>query len=470
MKRTVFLFTILFSFLQQGIALPSPKDLYQNHRPAVCLVSFYQNIASDSKIGSYDKIKKYRIGILVNSTGLVMVSNDVYLVSLDFVSSGGSFLSGLPTDFRVKLDNGQEYPAQFLGKDDQAMVAFIQIQTPPEKEMKFPFVSFRETSRISVTDSIFVLELLTQNFNYAPLFTAHQVNAIVESPRRKFLVNNYLPALSAGGLVLNFKGEAIGVVINPSLDFSFDHDGEYEDYQKNFLEIAPSEWFWELIKDPPNMPENQIAQRSWLGIQMQALTKELKEYWKVPQDGGVVITKVFPESPAEKAKLQSGDIILAVDDSVLHITKEEETANLRNLILSIPPNTSIQLKIFRNGKTSNKRLTLIAAPKAIGLAESFPIPLLGFEIRELTRDVIFMDDLSLNTTGVFVYQVDRASPAGIAGLEVGDIIQEINEQKIENLLEAKKVITSLEKNSTKVYMIKLLSGHITRFVFLDLKK
>ncbi|OGB60378.1 MAG: hypothetical protein A2Y94_08245 [Caldithrix sp. RBG_13_44_9] len=464
-----FLIIILLLF-KYGITQLSPGDIYQNCKTAVCRVSFYQNIASDAKIGSYDKIKKYRIGILVNPTGLVMVSNDVYPVSLDFVSYGGSFLSGLPSDFQVKFDNGREYPAQFLGKDDQAMVAFIQIQAPPEEEIKFPFVSFRETSNIRVTDSLFVIELLTQNFNYTPLFTAHQVNAIVESPRRKFLVNNYLPALSAGGLVVNSKGEAIGVVINPSLNFSYNHDGEYEDYQKNFLEIAPSEWFLELIKDPPNMPENQIAQKSWLGIQMQALTKELKEYWKVPQEGGVVINKIFPESPAEKSKLQIGDIILAVDDSVLNITKEEETANLRNLVLSIPPKTTIQLKIFRNEKTLNKKLTLIAAPKAIGLAESFPIPQLGFEIRELTRDIIFLNDLPLNTPGVFVYQVDRASPAGIAGLEVGDIIQEINEQKIENLAEGKQLINDLQKSAPKIYMIKVLTGHMTRFVFLDLKK
>lgn len=465
-----FLIIIILLLFKYGITQLSPGDIYQNCKTAVCRVSFYQNIASDAKIGSYDKIKKYRIGILVNPTGLVMVSNDVYPVSLDFVSYGGSFLSGLPTDFQVKLDNGREYPAQFLGKDDQAMVAFIQIQATPEEEIKFPFVSFRENSNIRVTDSLFVIELLTQNFNYTPLFTAHQVNAIVESPRRKFLVNNYLPALSAGGLVVNSKGEATGVVINPSLNFSYDHDGEYEDYQKNFLEIAPSEWFWELIKDPPNMTENQIAQKSWLGIQMQALTKELREYWKVPQEGGVVINKIFPESPAEKSKLQIGDIILSVDDSVLHITKEEETANLRNLILSFPPQTTIQLKIIRSGKTLNKKLTLIAAPKAIGLAESFPIPQLGFEIRELTRDIIFLNDLSLNTPGVFVYQVDRASPAGIAGLEVGDIIQEINEQKIENLAEGKQLVNDLQKSAPKIYVIKVLTGHMTRFVFLDLKK
>jgi serine protease Do len=469
MKKTVLLFTILFLFFNRGITHPSPRDIYQNCRPAVCLVSFYQNIASDAKIGSFDKIKKYRIGVLVNSTGLVMVSNDVYPVSLDFVSSGGSFLSGLPTDFQIKLENGQEYPAQFLGKDDQAMVAFIQIQAPLTGT-QFPFVSFHETSGVNIADSIYVIELLTQNFNFTPLFTAHQINAIVESPRRKFLVNNYLPALSAGGLVMNSRGETIGVVINPSLDFSFDSGSEFEDFHKTFLEIAPSEWFLNLIQSPPNMPEKQLTQNAWLGIQMQALTKELQEYWKVPQEGGVVINKVFSESPAEKAKLQTGDVILAVEDSVLLITKEEQTANLRNLILSYPPNSSVQVKLFRNGKIINKKLTLIPAPKAIGVAESFPVPQLGFEIRELTRDIVFLNNLPLNTPGVFVYQVDRASPAGIAGLEIGDIIQEINGQKIDNLEKSKELINQLQKISQKIYMFRVLSGHMTRFVFLDLNK
>lgn len=468
MKKSLYLI-ILILFFQKGMSQLSPRDLYQKYRSAVCLVSFYQNIASDSKIGSFEKIKRYRIGILVDSSGLVMVSNDVYPVSMDFVSSGGSYLSSLPTDFQVKLDNGQEYPAQFLAKDDQAMVAFIHIQ-PSSPPMTFPYVTFYETVEVSVTDSIYVLELLTQNYNYAPLFTAHQINAIVESPRRKFLVNNYVPALSAGGLVVNTSGKAIGVVVNPSLEFSFDSVGDFEEYHKNFLEIAPSEWFINFIKNPPTVVESQMMAKSWLGIQMQALTKELKEYWKVPQEGGVIISKIFPESPAAQAKLQVGDIILAVNDSALLITKEEETANLRNLILSYPPHTSIQLKIFRDGKIFTKKLTLMAAPKAIGIAESYPVPQLGFEIRELTRDVIYMNDLPLSTTGVFVFQVDRASPAGIGGLKTGDIIQEINGNKIENFTDAKELIRRLQEKSQKIYMLKVLTGHITRFVFLDLHK
>jgi S1-C subfamily serine protease len=203
---------------------------------------------------------------------------------------------------------------------------------------------------------------------------------------------------------------------------------------------------------------------------MQALTPELQEYWHVPQKGGIIINRVFPESPAEKASLQVGDVILAIDDSALFISKEEESAKLRNLILSYPVDSEIELKVFRNKKVIIKKARLTAAPKAIGLAESHPIPEWGFEIRELTRDIIYQDNLPLDTKGVFVFQVDRASPAGIAGLRIGDIIQEINGKEITNLTIAQEVVQEQLENPKPIKMLKLLSNRSTRFVFIDLKK
>lgn len=466
--KTIFLFIPLLILATETVYSSTPREIYQSARQSICLVSFYQNIASDSKIGSFDKIKKHRTGLLVSPNGLVMVSNDVYPVSLDFASSGGSLLSGMPSDFKVKLSNGDEYPAHFLGKDDQAMVAFIKIQSV--RDDLFPYTEFVPTQNVEMSDSVYALELLAQNYNFSDLFTVHEINAIIESPQRKFLINNYSPALSAGGLVLNSRGQAIGVIVNQAFDFTFLQPGDFGDFQKNYLEIAPSEWFVDLIRTPPNMQENQLSQKSWLGIRMQALTPELQQYWNVPQDGGIIINQVFPKSPAEKASLKTGDIILAVDDSTLLIKKDEHTARLRNLILSYLPGSEIQLRIFRQGKTLSKKVTLTAAPKAIGLAASFPVAEWGFEIRELTRDIIYQDDLPLNTPGVFVYQVDRASPAGIGGLLIGDIIQEINQQKIRSFDQAKKIITNFIDGTQKMHMLKVLSNRNTRYVFIDLKK
>jgi serine protease Do len=398
-----------------------------------------------------------------------MVSNDVYPVSLDVVTAGGSLLAGIPTDFKVKFDDETEYSAQFLGKDDQAKVAFVKLENF-DNSKPLPYVIFQKTNNLGITDSVYILELLNQNYNFQTLFTTHRINAVIESPRRKFLVNNYTPALSAGGLVLNAEGKAIGVTIKQDIDFSFAPPGDFEEFHKDYLEISPAEWFVELIENPPNIEKNQISQKSWLGIRMQALSEELQKYWNVPQAGGVVINQIFPESPAEKSRLQVGDVILAIEDSVLIIRKDEETSRLRNIIFSKSPGTSLSIKLFRKGKIITKKIELTPAPKSVSLAKSLPVPHLGFEIRELTRDIIYQENLPLETPGVFVYQVDRASPAGIAGLQIGEIIQEFNGKGIKSFNDAVEILQEVEKEPQDKYMLKVLSNKTTRFVFLDLQK
>ncbi len=464
-----FFTTILIAILSltTGYASLSPKQIFRQNRKKICLVSFYQNISSDSKIGSFNKIKRYRIGVLVDSAGLVMVSSDVYPVSLDIISRNGSLLSGKPSDFKVKLWNGKEYPAEFLGKDDQSRVAFIRFSHLPAG-LHTHFARFIPSGHLSVGDTIFVLELLPRTYQFKPLFTPHIIGAVVETPRRKFLVKEYSTALSAGGLVLDGKGRAVGVTLKRSLDFSFQPPEDFEEFRKDFLEIAPSDWFRELIHHPPVIQENQIRQKSWLGIRMQGLTPGLQKYWNVPQKGGVVIDRVYPESPAQKAGLETGDVILQVNDSTLRVQKDEETDRLRNLIRSIPPGNTVRLKIFRQGKILHKKVRLTAAPKAVGLAESYPVPRLGFELRELTRDILYEQNLPLSTPGVFVYQVDRASPAGIAGLPIGAILQQINETPINNLDDARKMIEAITKTKSKKIMLKVLDNRSTRFVFIDL--
>ncbi|MEJ2537602.1 MAG: hypothetical protein P8048_11230 [Calditrichia bacterium] len=194
MKSTSILLIIIL-LVTAGFTQKSAKDIYNLYQDKICLVSFYQNIASEAKIGSFDKIKRYRIGIVVSPDGLIMVSSDVYPVSLDVVSSGTSFLSGLPTEFKVKLSDNQEYPARFLGKDDQAEVAFLELQDLGA-DLKLDYVQFAKTQNARVGESIYVLELLSQSYEFNHLFSEYLINAIVETPRRKFLVNNSTTALS----------------------------------------------------------------------------------------------------------------------------------------------------------------------------------------------------------------------------------------------------------------------------------
>ena len=172
---------IIFLMGTFGFAQKPPEEIYRLYKDKICLVSFYQNIASESKIGSFDKIKRYRIGLVVSPTGLIMVSSDVYPVSLDVVSSGSSLLSDLPTEFKVKLNDGKEYPARFLGKDDQAEVAFLQLQDI-DKDTALDYVQFSKTQDIHVGENIYVLELLSQNYEFSHLFSEYLIGAVVETP------------------------------------------------------------------------------------------------------------------------------------------------------------------------------------------------------------------------------------------------------------------------------------------------
>lgn len=464
-KVLVLWIVILLTFARAEIK-NAPKNIFHKYRDSICLVTFYQNLASETRIGSTNKMENYRIGIIVSQDGLVLVSSDVYPVSMDIVSGNGSFLSRKPTGFRIKLSDGSDFPAEFIGKDDQAQVAFLEIKELSAGRRLRP-VEFQTEKSLSVADTVFVLELLSESYNFQPLFTPFTINAVVETPRKKYLVNNYSPALSSAGLVLDAEGEAVGITLKQSMELSFHSSINFEEMQKSYLEIAPAGWFAALIKNPPRLKTSSAVQRAWLGIRMQALNRDLQKYWHVPQNGGIIINQIYQDSPAERAGLKTGDVILQVNDSTLLVQKDEETGRLRNLVREYPPGKTLSVKIFRKRKILEKEVIPTAAPGAIGMARSFAVVSLGLEIRELTRDILYENNLSLNLPGVFVYQVDRASPAGLAGLQVGDIIQEIDEKPVQTFEKAVQIISGLSKSSSKIIRLKVLNNQETRFVFID---
>ncbi|RMI14110.1 MAG: PDZ domain-containing protein [Calditrichaeota bacterium] len=458
---------VTISLISRGNA-QSPTEIFEKFRPAVCLVEYYKNVSSRSKIGSYVKVKEYRIGVLVDAGGLVMVNSDVYPLSLDIITGNGmGFFSGEPSDFKVKLHDGRELEAEFVGKDDLSQVAFLQISEKLTEPL--PFVEFSSTDSVKVGQPVYLLELLGEPYHFQPLFTPVFINAVLTTPRKKFLVKNETNALSAGGLVISAAGKALGVTLRSEVEFDFDVSPDMTEGNTLFLEIAPSEWFRKLIANPPVLTPTAHQGKSWLGISMQALTEELKEYWKVPARGGVVVDRVFPDSPAEKAGLKVGDVIFRFNDEELEIDRDDDLEQFRNLITQQPPGTTIELTLFRDGKVKSKKVTLAAAPRAIDLAEKFQARELGLEVREITSDILFDYDYAPDIKGVYVFQVDRAAPAGIGGLRPGSIITHLNGEPIEDLRDFQQTLTRILQAHPKKLMFRIQEPRATDFVFVDVK-
>ncbi len=447
----------------------SPREIFAANRPKICRVQFYKNVSSQAQIGSYIKIRQHRIGVIVSADGLVMVNSDVYPLSLDILSGdGASFFSGEPSNFTVILSDGSEYPAEFVGKDDQVQVAFVRLTDPPQTPL--PYVSFVPGDSVQVGDPVYLLEILGESYQFEPLFTSYVINAVIRHPRRKFLIKNGETALSAGGLVLNAAGGAIGVTLRSmAAGEGFHESMEFEDYGKSYLEIAPSEWLTPLIAAPPALEKSIYRGKSWFGVGMQALTADLKTYWKVPAAGGVVIDRVYPDSPAEHAGLKIGDVIIAVDDKPLEIQRDEELGRFRELITRQPPGKTLSLKFFRDGKIREKKITLAPAPRAIDLAEKYQLSELGLEVRRLTRDILYDYNLPLDAKGVYVFQVDRAAPAGLGGLEAGSIITAVNGQPIANLSDFQEKMARVLADKPAKLMFQTRFRRVNQFVFVDLQ-
>lgn len=468
MKRIGLLIILLtLVFFATGFSQTS-QEIFQSFRPKICLVQFYKSVSSQAQIGSYFKVKQNRIGIIVSADGMVMVNSDVYPLSLDIISGDGvSFSFGEPSDFKVKLHDGTEYDAEFIGKDDLSQVGFVKITG--ELPEPLPFVEFSSSSMVEVGQPVYLLELLGESYNFEPLFTPYTINAVVKNPRQKFMINSNLTALSAGGLVITSAGEAVGVTLRFSYDFSFQTPSEFEEFRREFLEIAPSEWFVDLIKNPPVLEKGIHQGKAWLGIGMQALTPELKDYWQVPAEGGVIVNRIYPRSPAEKAGLKVRDIILTFDFKALDIKRDEDLNRFKEMITQKEPGNTIEVTLFRDGKTRKDKVELAPAPRAIDLAEKYQLSELGIEVRELTRDILYDYNLPLDTEGVYVFQVDRASPAGLGNLEMGSIITHINGQPVKDLKSFEETITNILAGDSQKLMLQVQFRQETHFVFLDVK-
>ena len=320
------------TFLALPLTAETPREIFQKNRPAVCRVNFFQNVPTQAQIGSYIKIEQDRVGIVVSPEGLILVNSDVYPLSLDIISGeNSSFFSGEPSDFKIYLADGREYSAAFVGKDDLAQAAFLQITPKPDAPL--PYVTFAPTDSLSVGDRIFVLELLGKNYDFQPVFSDYLLNAIIRKPRQKLLIANADVALSAGGLVLSQNGDAVGVTLRSSMTFDFHENMEFEDFGKQYLEVAPSEWLLPLIANPPRLNQSGERGKPWLGIAMQALTPELQTFWGIAESGGVVVIRVYPDSPADKAGLKPGDIIVKLGDEKITVQKPEELERFKQLVL-----------------------------------------------------------------------------------------------------------------------------------------
>jgi serine protease Do len=219
------------------------------------------------------------------------------------------------------------------------------------------------------------------------------------------------------------------------------------------------------VKDIPK-PGLEIR-KAWLPVVTQVITKDIAEILGDEKLKGFRITKVFEDSTADVAGLQVGDLILDVDGEKLTARNLEDVDELPALIRNYRAGTEAEFGIQRNGETLKVNVELIKTPKA-----NREMPKFRDDYFEFTaRDITFFDDSEERwggeQTGVRITEVKQGGWAALGMLQVGDLVQFVDGEPIQDVGTLEKLMGELSNQKPKSVVFQVLRGIYTVFIELE---
>ena len=365
-----------------------------------------------------------------------IISKDGYILTNNHVVEDAD-------DIKVTLSDKKTYEAKLIGRDEKTDLAVLKIAVDHD----LPFVKLGDSSKLEVGDWVIAIG---NPFGLARTVTAGIVSAkgrvIGSGPYDDFIQTDAsINPGNSGGPLFNLDGEVIG--INTAIVASGQGIGF----------AIPINMAKELL---PQLKTGKVS-RGRLGIHIQEVTDELAASFGLKKKQGALVSDVIDDSPAARAGLEPGDIILAVDGK-----KIKEMHSLPRIIAAKKPGTEVTLEILRNGKTRNIKVVLDdlegnGNEVEYGPGGSGKLDSLGLSVRQLTPELAQRLRLDIDS-GVVITQLDPDGLAAQAGLETGDIILMVNNSEIKTVKDLKKALRSSKKQPYIRFLVQ--RGQIRIFV------
>ncbi len=371
-----------------------------------------------------------------------IVDREGYILTNNHVVDGAD-------DIRVTLLDGRSYDAEVKGRDPKTDIALIMIK--PENGL--PVATLGDSDALLVGEWVIAIG---NPFGFGHTVTAGVVSAkdrtIGAGPYDAFIQTDAsINPGNSGGPLFNARGEVVGI---------------------NSAIIASGQGIGFAI--PINMAKSIMAQlrdkgsvtRGWLGVQIQALTPELRESLNVAAAGGALVAGVIKGDPAEKAGLKAGDVIVEFDGRAVRSDRD-----LVSIVGNTPVGRKVELTVMRDGKniTITVKVAKRSEEKDEAVADDEDRPAvpetgkarIGVQVQDVTRDLaerLGLDD----TAGALVTEVGDGTPADRAGIERGDLILEVNRRPVENAAAFTKAVRAAEPGKRLLLLVRSERG--TRYV------
>lgn len=349
------------------------------------------------------------------------ISKDGYLLTNHHVVEDASKVT-------IVLNDRRELDATVVGSDERTDVALLKVQGSSYPELRTGNVDqLRVGEPVLAIGSPF-------GFDYsasAGIVSAKMRNMMGETSVPFIQTDVALNPGNSGGPLFNQRGEVVGV--NSRI---FSGTGGYMGLSFSIpIDVAMD------VAD--QLKRNGKVTRSYLGVSLQDIDRNLAESYKLSKPEGSLITQVAPNSPAARAGLRAGDVILKYNGTPISRTSE-----LLNYLNRSVPNQSIQLEVLRDDKRRNITATVSTAPDDTP-AKNNPDtaakgPVLGVSIRDLS--VAEQRQLDIKG-GVLIQEVRRGGSAAQARIMPGDVIVQLNNTTIQNANQFVETVSTLKQGT-----------------------
>ncbi len=341
----------------------------------------------------------------------------------------------------VVLNSGQEMDATLVGTDPHTDLAVIKIEGK-----NFPYLELGDSEEMEVGEWVVAIG---SPFQLEASLTVGVVSAKGRQNLKITDLEDFIQTDAAinpgnsGGPLLNLKGEVIGI---------------------NTAIVSRSGGYMGIgFAIPSNIVKNIMGQiidkgmvtRGFLGVSLQPVDKDIAEAFGLEKAEGALISEVVKDSPADQAGLKQGDVILECNGTTI-----KSLATFRNEISLMNPGTTVKLKVNRKGQILSIPVTLGTASDELSAAACV-VQKLGIEVDNLTPELSKQLGYTTLEEGVVITKVKPGSPAAMAGMRPGFLIQAINHKKVASVNEFNDAINEASKNKRILMLVR--QGNVTRF-------
>ncbi|MFG1204686.1 DegQ family serine endoprotease [Xanthobacter aminoxidans] len=342
-------------------------------------------------------------GVIVDPSGLVLTNYHV--------------IEGAD-EIRIALNDRREYEAEVLLRDQRTDLAVLRIKT--EAKERFPFLELGDSDSLAVGDLVLAIG---DPFGVGQTVTQGIVSALA---RTQVGVSDYqffiqtdaaINPGNSGGPLVDMAGRVVG--INSAI---YSRSGG-----SHGIGFAIPANMGRVVVEQAKSGSKSVR-RPWLGARLQRVTPDIAESLGLPRPTGVLVQSVTAGSPAAKAGLKTGDLVVSVEGQGID---DPESLNYR--LATRPIGGKAALLVNRSGKEQTLVVVLEVAPETVPREELLlrgRSPFAGATIVNLSPAVAEELKVDANATGVVVYDVQDNSPAAAAGFRPGDVIVEVNNEKV----------------------------------------